>query len=326
MAAIELAGGNATLNVTPWMDSGYVFNDLIMQEEIGDNIAYGKVNLTSDGNSLDLMLSQDTLNINLTALIWQNVQPIWNITGWIYRREMLENDIILHFVAIPNDDFTITSKVQKYKLPIKDVIKDLYPGTVKFLDSNDSELEPDVKGNLEDLDQNGMTSFDFCSRLCRSYRKDAIYYFGLEGLFIKNIYRNPPCYTVYEEADAIPLSSHSVNYYKEMNLDSVQRDKSVNISAKMYGWKYDTVRTDFHSDLMQIYQYNERYTTNLKSDLLFRFSTRLPEFKTGDQIIYENKLKFNKGKKYIVTKQIFSIDLNDIRAEVYASSWEDPSM
>jgi NMD protein affecting ribosome stability and mRNA decay len=91
----------------------------------------------------------------------------------------------------------------------------------------------------------------------------------------------------------------------------------------MYGYKYDLVKNDFHSDLLSVYQYNERYTTNLKSRIKLRFSTRMPEFKIGDIVIYNNKYKFNKGKKYIVTYINIRINFNEVTFDCEISGWED---
>lgn len=324
MAAIKLGDQKTVLNITPWFDSGYVFKELEMQEEIGNRIANGVVKLTSDGTNLGMIVSQNTLTITFHQEVWQNKSVDYTITGWIYMRKHIENEAHLYFVAIPDNDFTITSKVAKYKIGIKKTIKALYPGKKKFLDVNDVELEPDVPGNLDSLDQNGMNSFDFCSKLCRSYRKDAVYSFGLEGLFIKSIYRKP--FIVYGESDCANTDMHDIMYHKEMDLDSKQRDKSVNISARMYGAKYEMTRGDFHSKLLSIYQYNERYTTNLKCQLKLRFLTRIPEFKIGDIIEFKNKISFNEGKRYIVTFIRFTIKGNEVLFDCQCSSWQDVSI
>lgn len=333
MAAIKLAGGSSTLDVSPWFDNGYVFKELQMKEEIGDTIASGVIKLTSDGKNMSLINTQETLHISYNQISWKESDkneeasegPVnYEIDGYIYHREFIENEIHLSFIAIKNKEFTTVSKVAKYKVGIKKTIEALYPGRCEFWTTDDiNQLLPDIDGPLEDLDQNGLTDYDFCRRLCRSYKRDSVYSFGLEGLFIKHIYRQRQWRMIYAESDCINLGMYDINYYKEMELDSKSVDKSKNINALMYGFKYDLVRTDFHSDLLSIYQYNEKYTTDLRCRIKLKFLNRLPRFKIGDLVKYKNKFKFNDGRMYVVTWMNFSITLNTIELECEISSWDN---
>lgn len=334
MAAIKLGGENVTLNISPWFDSGYIFKSLEMREEIGDKIASGIVRLTSNGKNLSLINTENSLHISYTQLPWKESDKNeeasegvvnYEIDGYIYHKEFLENEVHLSFVAINNKEFTTVPKVAKYKdITIRDIIKSLYPGRCEFWTTDDiNQLLPDMNDPVDSLDQNGMTDFDFCSRLCRSYKRDAVYSFGLEGLFIKHIYRGRQWRMIYGESDNINLGMYDINYYKEMDLEPEVRNKSVNLQSSMYGFKYDMVRTDFHSELLSIYQHNERYTTNLKCRLKLRFLNRLPKFKIGDLVKYKNKLKFNEGKMYVVTYMNFSIDRNTTELQCEISSWDD---
>lgn len=322
---IELAQGTSRISISPWSDKGYVFKSLKMMEQIGDKLASGEVALTSDGQDLSLILEENIIIINYEQKLSDNDLVTYDIVGYIYARKFLENEVQLKFVAAPNKEFSTESVVRKFSdMTIDQIISDIYPGELFIYTKDDKFLEPDVKGQLTDLDQNGLTRLDLCYTLCRSYRKDTVYGLGLEGLIIKDFTREP--FEIYGEGDNIPTDSYSVNYFKEMEFKSIIKESSVNIQPRMYGFKYALTRKDFHSDLMDIYQYNTRYLTAMNSTLRLRFSTRFPKFKLGDMVRYTNKHDFNKGSLYIVTWININIDMNKIEFDCELSSCDETKL
>lgn len=312
--AINLAGKNLTLDISPFMNSGYIFKRLRMREEIGDEIASGQVEMTTDGTDMSLISSQKTINILLKQLDGTK----YDITGYIYSRDFLSNEYTAKFIAIGDKEFTTVNKVAKYKVGIKKTIQSLYPGKVDIKDN----IEPDVPGELLYLDQNGSTSLDFCSRLCRSYKKDTVYSFGLEGLSIKSINSKPIDPPIVANSDCMVVDMYNLNYYKEMELSSEKKSKTENIQPRMYNFIYEVTKNDFHSDLLDIYQYNTRYFTDMYTRIKLRYSTQIPNFKIGDVVTFRDKYNFNR-KRYVVTRIDISIELNTTIFECELSGWED---
>lgn len=324
MASIELAGGTSTLNITPWFDCGYRFNSLDMTESIGGKIGSGTVHLTSDGENINMAATETTINITFIQNSGNaNSSVVYDIKGWIHMRKVIENEVYLSFITVNTNDFSVTSKVRKFKdKTLKDIIKELYPGEVLFQD----DIEPDVPGPLDSIDQNGHTDYDLCDRLCRSFKKDVVYSFGLEKLSLKPRDRKDKPYQIIAESNNVSLDLFNINYYKEMDLSPENKNKSVNIQAKMYGFKYVMSRIDFHTDLYEVYMHNDKYFTDMKCTLILKYHHKIPDFKIGDIVIYENKFNFNKDKKYIVSSIEFKIDNNKIDLICSCNSWEDVNM
>lgn len=328
MASINLANENSKLDVTPWFESGYIFKELTMREEIGGNLASGVIKLTSDGTDMSLINTQNTLDITYIQLPWDDKeeQVEYKVKGYIYHKEFKENEIHMSFVAVSDRDFSTLSKMNTYEnLSIDKVISDLYPDKdrIKFLDSNDQLLQPDMNEPLT-ITQNALTNLDFCKRLCRSYRKDSVFAFGLEGLFIKSIYRNPPePIEIVGESDSIVMGMFNMNDYKEMTMTEDPRELSVNLAPVMYGFDYYITRNDYYAELLKVYLYNTRYYTAMKCSMKLRFITRLPKFKLGDIVTYKDPHKFNQDRKYVVTFISIEIIRNEITMNCELSSWDD---
>lgn len=324
MAVIKLAQDTSRLSISPWFDKGYVFKSLKLTEQLGDHIATGEIVLTSDGSDLQPIIKEELVTINYQQLVEHKLLE-YDIVGYIYARRLLENEVHLSFIVAPNKEFSTESVVKEFKnMTIDQVISSIYPGEVKFLTKGDAFLSPDVSGPLDKLDQNGFTSLDLCYRLCRSYRKDSVYALGLEGLFVKDLTREP--FEIYSEGDNMPIDLPKFGYYKEMEFESIPKKPSVNIQPRMYGTKYALTRKDFHADLMDVYQYNTRYLTDMKCRLRLRFNTRFPYFKLGDLVKHKNKHNFNKGKLYVVSWININIEFNNIVFDCELNSWEDTTI
>lgn len=314
---------NTWLEIYPWQSKGYLFKSMNLTEQIGDNIARGEVILTTDGTDLDPIINEDSIEIYYTQHITNSKPVHYDIKGFIYSKKLMENELYLYFIAAPDKNFSTKSLVREFKEKTLDqVIDEIYPGYICKLDN--PSIESDVKGPLNKLDQNGLTNLDLCYRLCRSYKKGSMYSLGLEGLILFNLENsNQIPYEIDGESDSAYLEPPKFGYYKEMEQESLSRDSSVNIQPRMYGTKYILTKKDFHSELADIYQYNTRFLTDMKSRVRLRFISRFPEFKIGNLVRFKNKHNFNKNRNYVVSWINIDIKLHKITFDCELNSWED---
>lgn len=305
---LSIAGDSISLSIEPFFSKGYAFSKLHLEEYVGEVVATGYVDLTMVSGDQNLIMSTDTIDI---SFIQSSDSTKYKITGFINVREYINNEVRLKFVCC-NKSFMTEPRVAKFT-DITDALNSLYLGTRNIT------VESDINNDIE-IYQNGTTSYELCSKLARSFRYDTVYSFGLEGFMIKDT-RLDPTVTVYASSDNSQVTTYSMNYYKQLYVTPTPTTGSKNL----FSITNDTDRylvNPSYEKLIENYVYNERYSTELYTDLSIKYTSKIPKYKLGDVIKYVNSTGFPRTK-YLVSSMIIDIDMNNISANVTFNGLED---
>ena len=287
MAWISSSG--VTVDIGPFLKSGYKFRKLQLTESLGGIIASGGASLYCDGSNEALELITKTFNITIT--LKKKVGVSYNIPAFITTKKFIKNILDIEFLCLPDKTFFSESEVLEWP-DITTALESLWPGKKDF------RCESDINNEIK-LFQTGENNYSICKRLAYSFKQKSIFAFGLEGFLIKDLVgidstgQNEPYWTIMGEEDVFQKSPYNLNYnyrlYKE-NINPWEENysdkESKNISVQILDNSYRIVHKDYYQ-LLDNYVYN----TNLMSSKLYNsftvvHPTTLPEFKIGDVIKY----------------------------------------
>lgn len=298
---IEL-GNKIKISCEPFMDSGYLFKSMYLNEEIGGSMAYGNISFTSGGENLSLITDQDDIKI---SIVKSNGGSTYNIKGFITSREYLGNEVTFNFVC-SNKDFLVSSRVVRYT-DISDAINTLYPYEKNI------EIESDINNEIE-INQNGKTDYELCRNLAMSYRYNTIFSFGLEGFSIKDINKEPEI-TVMAMTASTQMDKFSINYYKQFDITPEINESSNNILAISNNDSNYLLHKSY-DQLMTNYLYNTRYLTDFYTSFSVMYNSDIPDYKIGDVIIYKENTNFPRTK-YLVSRIVIDADMKNISTTAF---------
>lgn len=297
---VNVASGSINLEATPFTDSGYLFKSLHMEELLGRTIASGNIRFTSDGTNMDLIVSQEEIEIKI-----KQINGItYNVKAFIHSREYLENEVKINFICASKDFLTI-SRVVTYT-DIDDALQSLYTWNTNIA------VQSDINNDLE-INQNGQTDYELACKLAQAYKYNTVFSFGLEGFMIKGLDGSEVA-TIKGQSDGILTTTYNINYYKQLDMEPEIKDQTANIMSMINNQSYYLVHESY-STLLENYLYNERYFTELYTDFSLRYISYIPNFKLGDKVKYEDMKNFPR-KNYIVSGLIFDIDINKVEVNV----------
>lgn len=281
---------SVTIDLKPWLDSGFVFTKLHITEELGGKISGGTIDLDHDGSSkaLELITEQYTGQL----IIEKDRGYIYNIDIFITSKRFYKNSLSLEFVCIKDKKF-FTELVTAEWSDITTALNSLYPGNI------DLRCESDVNNDLK-LFQNTETNYDFCKKLAYSFKKNTIFSFGWEGFMLKELMGKydsqgnvEPKMEIKNLVDIFPIDSYNLMYNKRIYHESFNPWEpdytdlvaEHNKSIKFYD-SYLVVGTDYYR-LIENYWNNIKY---MQTDLFTSFRaviSDIPNYKIGDVIKYD---------------------------------------
>lgn len=293
-----------SLNVTPYFEKGFVFEYLHMKEEIGGDLARGEMLMHLDGSSgsVELVDSGYTGHITLD----REEGNIYEIDFFIYDKKFLNNDLTIKFLCVPSKEFFIDLKVSTWD-DISGAINSLYPGQKRI------ECESDVNNEVPFYQQRE-TDYEFCKKLCYSFKHDIVFSFGFEGLLLKetiskdHLGNSEPFLRIWGDQEATILGNYSFKYnnllYEEPinpwgglesdteSLPDRTKFESLNCQV-MRTYNEYRIMGRSHFQALENRRFNERY---LKSDLwtvVKILNTNLPIWKIGDVVFFIRRLDEN---------------------------------
>ena len=312
-----------SVEILPFMGP-FRFLKLKLHESIGGPIASGSAQFEfpSDEKCTDLI--EDTYYI--TIRLEQNKGIIYNIDALITSKRIQENMLSIEFLCIKDVSF-IDETLSLNFTDIDEALDYSYQGP------KDLRCESDLSNNLP-IVQFQETSYDFCKRIALSYKYDSLFAFGLEGFMIKDTIgtdsfgSGEPNIKVVAGTGSVmqeqfTKSNLNPQYYKKPfdSWNETMEGEEINDSNKTeHGQdEYSIQSTNavaivsfdrysiVHKDILQLKKnadYNRRYyNSSYYSNLSICHNDRMPNFKLGDIVKYENVLEKdikNPNKLYIV--------------------------
>lgn len=166
---------------SPWTDKAkFQITSIHIKEELGGEIAGGTVELRYNATDEEALRYITEQNTGIIRVVDEKENGLsYEIPVCIHKRNHLIDTIHLDVLCIPSIEF-ITKKNSVSFDDIDSAIEKLYPG------NRDIRTKPDSGvSNMPEI-QRCRSDYDFCSYLCKSYKKDSIFCFGWEGLMIKD--------------------------------------------------------------------------------------------------------------------------------------------
>lgn len=299
-------GNGFKLSISPFMESGYLFNSMTLHEELGGEIAYGEVSFTSNGDNMNLITSQETININIV----KDKGITYDIYGFITSRKYLNNEVDINFLCCEKK-FITEKRVVTYT-DISEAVNSLYSPSNRI----NIGMESDINNDIE-IHQNGQSDYALCKKLAQSYKYNTIFAFGLEGFMIKDVDQSESETTnlVTSMSDNSQENKFSINYFKQFDIEPEENESSENILT-MTNNQDNYLLHRSYDQLMNNFLYNSRYDTEMHTNFSTKYLYTIPDYKIGDMIVYKSMDKFPRTK-YIVSRIDISIDLNEVKSTVY---------
>lgn len=305
---------NITIDFRPWFDNGFILKSLHIYEELGGNIAYGKIDMELVGTeeSLTFVTKQYTGKL----IIERNRGNNYEIDVFITRREYYKNTLSLDFLCIKDKKF-YTDLVSLEYTDISSALNSLYPGKI------DIRCESDINNNIP-LIQNTETNHSFCTKLAYAYKKDSIFAFGWDGFMIKDRIgidsrgNNEPKLALIGGLGAESMDRYGMNYDSmifEKSWDpwgSVEGEESKyeelmplnSRTIKLYD-TYLTVGVDY-CNLVENYLYNKTKQESKYFNVLRVKLNDIADYRLGDVIFYKHTKEKNiPYKTYLVRSNEF---------------------
>lgn len=167
-----------SFDIKEWTERGFGIEWLQMKEVLGGDLPTGTASLIfpQDENVMEWITEQNTG----TIIIEDNNDGgfCFEIPMFINHREYDGNNLQIGFICCSDPGFFSIRESRTYE-DINDALRYLYPHL-------DIRTESDQNNN-QPLHQLCETPFNFCKRLCYSYKQGAIFGFGWDGLVIKDI-------------------------------------------------------------------------------------------------------------------------------------------
>ena len=310
-----------SINVTPYFDTGFIFDYLHMREELGGALPVGEIGLLHDGSdkALKLVEEQHTGHITLE----REGGNIYDIDFFITDRSYSGNFFTLKFLCVPSREFFTDLKISTWD-DITSAIKSLYPGKVEL------RCDSDVNNGVKFFQQRE-TDYEFCSRLCSSFKHDIVYAFGWEGLMLKetiskdHTMKAEPYWEIWAQTEVTQITPYNFKYSRSLyeaplnpweqyegkneNLPDRTDYESLNCcSMRTYG-EYRIMGRDYYQAL-ENRRYNLRYLDSSLWTSIQTVDTNLPDWKIGDVVKY-----FKKWQEYdnvSVPFEVYIVKANEV--------------
>lgn len=301
-----------SVEIKPFMDSSFSFKRLKLHEAIGGPIAYGIADFEFPNNEINTDLINETNYIDIK--IEQSEGSVYNINALITSKKVIDNQVTIEFSCIKNISFISETLSLEFR-DINEAIE------YSYLGNKDIRCESDLSNDLS-LIQFQETSYDFCTRMAKSFKYDSLFAFGLEGFMLKdtisginskgNKERENPI-TVLGGTGGVmqeSLSKTNLNpqYFKKPfdSWNETMEGEEINETNKTeYGQDEYSIQSTYgvsivsfdnysivHKNVLQLRKnsdYNNRYyNSNYYSNLSICYNDRVPEYKIGDIIYYKN--------------------------------------
>lgn len=327
----------------PWFDPDighHRFTYLQIFEALGGDLPYGQMGMVMNGSKEALKLDDEERTGELTITDTQDGGISYTIPIFITRLTRNANIVNIDFLCIPKQTFVTDLKTELYKdAKIKDVIESAYPGKVDF------RTEPDIQDSL-DFYQNQETLSSFCSKLCYSYKKNSVFGYSWDGLFIKDVFGEYNSRGNMEPDDSMWIRGDSE--FAQLGGTSKSRDRGLYFETQnLWEDKKGIYATKDYSEvepinLRMIRRFNTDYYFNSKYSALFEnFSEnqykinsslyqgvvvsdffRMPGYKLGDVLNY-NKESYKTSesfnwpyKYYLVRSNELFISIDGLKRDV----------
>lgn len=323
------------LSFSPWTDESlFTITKIHISEELGGKIAYGSIELLSTGGKkyddcLKLITDQNTGTLVISDKKEGGVT--YEIPIFITSRVHVKYSLKLDVVCLKDINF-LTKRTSIDYTDIKDAINQ----QKTFIGNINLEVDPDsgVDGLKEY--QHNESGYSLCTRLCSAYKRDSVYAFGWEGLFIKDIKEERDCVMLKNKQAVITSTGQKFKYNADLNFlpfnpyesdiedqTSTLKDYSeyapTNISSVVFRESYNLIHSKYSDHLSNMIYNNRLYNTNLYTS--FRIKTRdIPsDYKLGDIVEFEESSSdiekiSNPYTKYLVKSNEFFYSSSDSKA------------
>ncbi len=320
-----------SVEIKPFTDY-FKFDKLKLHEAIGGSIASGSAEFTFSGSEKHSNIVSDTQYLTIT-LEQSGGGIIYNIDALITSKKVLEDQLTVDFICIKDVSFMDETLSLTFN-DVSEAIDYSYQGP------RDIRCESDLSNDLP-LVQFRESSYNFCKRIAQSFKYDSLFAFGLEGFMIKDTLginsfgvdestcdKNTSLPKVIAGTGNImqeQLTKSNLNpqYYKKPfdSWNETMEGEEINDSNKTeHGQdEYSIQSTNavaivnfdrysiVHKDILQLkknFDYNSRYyNSSYYSNLSICHNEKMPNFKLGDVVSYENLMEKNvknPNKFYIV--------------------------
>lgn len=313
-----------SLEFKPWTTdlepTRYRITKLQIYEELGGEIPRGKMGLEHDGSqeALQLITEQNTGIIKLEDE--KDGGLVYEIPIYITKKSSLYNILDIEFVCTQDKKFYANPISESYPT-IKDAIQTVFPG------KQDIRIEPDGAVDGIPESQNGETSYEFCKRMCYSYKANSVFAFGWEGLLIKELKSNN---NEGAEDDIIEIKGglmqltkpYQLNYNKYLNhlpydpwlgtqdddilpttKENYEDVMPKNVGVIMDYNQYGIVGKNYLGHIQNLMQNQRIMNSNLYTDFQLK-ATDMPKYKLGDVVSYkypdEEEMKLYPFKTFLV--------------------------
>ena len=318
MAKWTSSTGN-TVEILPWMEKGFKFISLNCEEVVGGTMAHGRVEMVyvpdqKDDNS-EMIVSESEVTIKLGTT---TEGVVLRIKGIITSRSYLKNFFTFEFSCFPRPEFW-THRGNLVTTSIKGAIESLWGDTSRI----------DYRGTETDLPE-GITfsqaseyDYLYLQRLCKSYKKDTIFAFGLDGLLIKDLVgidstdHKEPHWTLPGNVHAIQDQGpeedrYELTYDPKLYMKPEDPWEGETLKSKYWGVRtfdntYRIMGTD-ESILRENQFWNDRiYKSNMYNQIHLKHTNFLQSYRLGDVVKYFRAGEKDKvpWKTYIISRIVY---------------------
>jgi hypothetical protein len=292
-----------SIEFAPWTDDcKFLIDNIHIKESLGGEIAGGNVNLRMDATNEEALKFVTEQNTGIIRIKDNRENGLsYEIPVYIHSRNHLFDTIQLDVLCISDLDF-ITKKNTVSFDDIDSAIDKLYKGT------KDIRTKPDSGVTSIPEYQRCMSDYDFCTRLCCSYKKNIVFGYGWEGLLIKDVTgvnsfgNDEPDddLVILNGGDFSAVSTQKLTYnsnlteerkpffpFQGSDLSLTQGDYSEfdpkYVTSMMFGEEYHIIGQDYKAHL-ENWKYNSKL---LSSDFYYNLKIKgriMPSFKLGDNV------------------------------------------
>lgn len=259
-------------------------------------------------------------------------------TGWLMDKNG-NKELFNCFVL----DFTFNNKISNITLLCckpkftKDNVVTKYSTIDNAIQStwqlNILKLPKDFQSDIMQLDsdhyyyQKNITNYNLCSRLCKCYKKDVLFGYGINGLTLMDLQQWKPINQGNPFIDMKDINLNGNNDYVDpklyqMNNSFVDYSKGKDPNHQLVLYYQQLIPVDnAYKDVIGNMLYNQRYDTSMR---LANFRMNYyQKIRIGDGLEIQSPL--NKYPEARVTKRVINIDDNAIKVDYtiqcYKKNW-----
>ena len=326
---------NVSVEFLPWTNKKCRITRLQIIEQLGGEIPNGEIDmiLGDDSETEKFITDQNTGTISITDEKKYGLSYKFDV--YIVERKYFNNILKLKFIVTKNLEFFTNRITTTHQGGIKSTLESVY--SAGPLDIRIDSSTPDTI-----LYQNCETNYEFCRRLCYSYKDKSVFAFGWDGLLLKDMCGDfdsqgnvEPCLELETDRLSTQSQTYNLEYNKNVNFKSFsawedQEDSTTgNIDYTQYMSKNCTVMMNYKKYMVlgkkDMGDYIGNYWNNkdlMKSSGYSYFKivqTDMPHYKLGDVVIYKRALQERSlpWKNYLITSNelFFSADGNMVMDE-----------